>query len=577
MSGVAVYDWGPPLEEYLKACTEFPKPPASVEQAKAALLALSGRPNSSNLRDFDGISCSTLEDIMSFMYYPAEVGSLYAPISLQCFSLLKIYTKHNKLFERAFGYLLLQVLTAATMVNMMIHNDRFDSVMNRLDMAGRMTNTRSPTLLMTFVHGIAKVKLNGADGLGGLLDWRVNPLSSVKQDLCQIGIGGVSLVDARFLLKHLHSERSMFLIALASKITRGWIYLLHIIWGHLIRLPQKEKSTTSMLSQLRDLIFRCSISTDTPEQILMVHFSDMTNRISIPQPSYPVGVDDVQMIIDIVVQRISPTSNTLLLSPLPLDFVTDLLDYTFMCLSKQKMHESYSVIFKAAFSRLWYDLTKLPARDVRWLNVAPFAFRLLGIVVDLIELISLPKMPQNKPVSMALSVLAEIDLVNLLGRLILLPTLLKVLPRNLGTDMMVFEGATSWIGLKPVTELSESLASYSPLVRHAFADSRPDWLKTRRHIYALFIVCPPGSNLHGHLWQCAIAWRDFGAALGYAEPILRVTCAYPRCDASSEPRWACGLCLEDSYCSRQCHQKDWQLSSSSHKSKCSAYNEVRSS
>ena len=96
MSGVAVYDWGPPLEEYLTAQVGFPKPPASVEQAKAALLAFSERPNSLNIRDFDGISCSTLEDILSFMYYPAQVGSLYAPITFQCFCLLEIYTKHNK-------------------------------------------------------------------------------------------------------------------------------------------------------------------------------------------------------------------------------------------------------------------------------------------------------------------------------------------------------------------------------------------------------------------------------------------------------------------------------------------------
>lgn len=96
MSGVAVFDWGPPLEEYLKENNEFPKPPASIEQAKASLLAFSERPSSSNLRDYDGISCSTLEDILSFMYYPTEVGSLYVPILPQCFRLLEIYTKHNK-------------------------------------------------------------------------------------------------------------------------------------------------------------------------------------------------------------------------------------------------------------------------------------------------------------------------------------------------------------------------------------------------------------------------------------------------------------------------------------------------
>ena len=127
------------------------------------------------------------------------------------------------------------------MVNMMIHNDRFDSVMSRLDMTCRMTNAPPPTLLMTFVHGVAKLKINGTDGLEGILDWQVNPLSRVRQDLCQMGIGGVSLPNVQFLLKHLHSERSKFLRVLTSKITRGWIYLLHIIWGHLVRLPQQEK------------------------------------------------------------------------------------------------------------------------------------------------------------------------------------------------------------------------------------------------------------------------------------------------------------------------------------------------
>lgn len=96
MSGVAEYRWGPSLEEYLKANAEFMEQPASVEQAKAAVLALSSRPNSPNLRDFDGICCSTLEDILSLMHYPAEVGALSATISLQCFRLLEIYTRHHK-------------------------------------------------------------------------------------------------------------------------------------------------------------------------------------------------------------------------------------------------------------------------------------------------------------------------------------------------------------------------------------------------------------------------------------------------------------------------------------------------
>lgn len=96
MSGVMEYDWGIPLEEYLRVNSEFPKPPASVEQAKAALFVLSNRPNSENLRDFDGISCATLEDILSLIYYPKEFRSLRTSISLQCFRLLEIYIKHNK-------------------------------------------------------------------------------------------------------------------------------------------------------------------------------------------------------------------------------------------------------------------------------------------------------------------------------------------------------------------------------------------------------------------------------------------------------------------------------------------------
>lgn len=135
-----------------------------------------------------------------------------------------------------------------------------------------------------------------------------------------------------------------------------------------------------MLGQLRDLLFRCSISTDTPEQILMAHYSDINKRAStIPLP-LPIDMNDAQLIVNIVVQRISPSSNTALLSPLPLDFVADLLDYTFKCIESQGMHEYYSVLIRAAFSRLWYDLAKLPARNVRWLSVAPFAFRLLRVV-----------------------------------------------------------------------------------------------------------------------------------------------------------------------------------------------------
>lgn len=96
MSRVVEFDWGPPLEEYLQTSIQFPKPPASVEQAKASLLALSSRAKCVNLRDFDGISCSTLEDILSLMYHLTEIRALYTGITLQCFRLLELYTEHNK-------------------------------------------------------------------------------------------------------------------------------------------------------------------------------------------------------------------------------------------------------------------------------------------------------------------------------------------------------------------------------------------------------------------------------------------------------------------------------------------------
>lgn len=127
------------------------------------------------------------------------------------------------------------------MADKMTQSDRFDPVMNRLDLTCRLTNAPPPTVLMTFMHGIAKSEMNEKNGLRNLFDWHTNPLTTIKQDLCVMGIGGIALPNAQFLLKYLYSQRNMFLVALTSRNTRGWIYLLHIIWGHLIRLPQKEK------------------------------------------------------------------------------------------------------------------------------------------------------------------------------------------------------------------------------------------------------------------------------------------------------------------------------------------------
>lgn len=125
---------------------------------------------------------------------------------------------------------------------------------------------------------------------------------------------------------------------------------------------------------------------------------------------------------------------------------------------------------------------------------------------------------------------------------------------------MIVEGTTSWIGLKDITQVSNSLISYSAPVRRAFVGLKLDWIKTRRHIYGLCVVCPPEDDLYLYLRQCAIAWRDLGNVLGYSEPPLRVGCVYPRCNGSSDPQWACALCLEGSYCTRQCQQKYAQFS-----------------
>jgi hypothetical protein len=109
----------------------------------------------------------------------------------------------------------------------------------------------------------------------------------------------------------------------------------------------------------------------------------MHNAVSRNQYKYAAaGREDLTMMVVCLVQKLSPPATSPnAVKQIPLDFSTDLLDHVLCEIQLQGSSDMYLPLFKAGFSRLWIDLSQVPRnREIGWLNVVPFLFRLIRVI-----------------------------------------------------------------------------------------------------------------------------------------------------------------------------------------------------
>ncbi|KAF8598076.1 hypothetical protein BDV93DRAFT_547578 [Ceratobasidium sp. AG-I] len=189
----------------------------------------------------------------------------------------------------------------------------------------------------------------------------------------------------------------------------------------------------------------------------------------------------------------------------------------------------------------------------------------------------------TKTISSFTKAVLESDVVNLVGRLILIPTVNGSKASKLEEDVNPEDPddpnkiAKNWNRLtEKIISFSEAYAQTTRGTNGLLMKSYPDWLKTWNSFTLEFPHHPiPSWWFKKHIQSCKTTWMVLGLAFDYTAQERRDhrLCDNDRCFGPVRTGYAdrtCRRCLHASYCSALCQNAHWQSSTvGSHKQHCS--------
>ncbi|KAG9082025.1 hypothetical protein FS749_007172 [Ceratobasidium sp. UAMH 11750] len=421
----------PSVDRYKSSLERPTRPLPSIQQIKTTISSLHNAPRS--------VTLDTLEDIMMLRYLPEHFDVPTGPMIPSCIAILEQSAKHGKVLDNRAGVLALQLLCFSISLAILIRNnchDRFIESLRREREAGYLPPFRCDLSLHLVAHVsimmediIKRGKQELSHGLAaphGLFGWTKNNGLVV----CFEELGGFSKHHARFLLRHLWAQRDSIMKPFQEVFLPGFTFIIHAVWKHAAFLD--EPGALTMMDQLRELVIRySSVSTSFEDLILHRHYLELHGTVDDPPKAGPVNRDDLVTVVANCVLKLNPPEGCPSAAPklIPLDFAADLIDALSYDIHKTKAFELCLPLLKAGFIRFWVDMSKVPEDNtIRWIDIVPFTYRLLQMSQINLMLSRDPMFRRRVTTYPVLSVILEGDLVNLLGRLCLMPMLLDTIP-----------------------------------------------------------------------------------------------------------------------------------------------------
>ncbi|KAG8774612.1 hypothetical protein FRC12_001889 [Ceratobasidium sp. 428] len=186
-----------------------------------------------------------------------------------------------------------------------------------------------------------------------------------------------------------------------------------------------------MFEQLRELVVRFSlVCTSSEDFVLHRHYLELNSVVDYPTKAGPMDRDDLVVVVACCVVKLNPPYEWLgVHNPIALDFATDLVEAIFYDIRHTQDSIELSLpLLKAGFTRLWMDLSKAPQEDVKWVDVVPFTYQLLRLTGINLAFANDSIFRRRVTAYPVLSVILEADLIDILGRLCLMPVLLSTIP-----------------------------------------------------------------------------------------------------------------------------------------------------
>ncbi|KAG8735940.1 hypothetical protein FRC10_009970 [Ceratobasidium sp. 414] len=469
--------WGLPLEDHLKSLkqstnsedqTDAPTP--SRTQVEAALKKVYARSPS--------VSCSTFQDILGVAAYPDEVAKIAEEgnkLSSSCVQLLQDYAQRcNGLFYYQYGYLGLQVLV----LSLLISFDKYSSprLETTFDYTGETLDDLTSYLTINAARSlsyettvITGLPLNtqdksDTDSLGFMMSWR----------------GNLRKYDRDNILSLLYNDRHRFLrIIYWMPHTQGWMLLLLVLWIPLVPECEltrpKALDALKQLNQVNDLVGRyCLLATHDRTLCIAHAIWRWMYFILIPftmRPEHyptPTDMDEIPLMRDLAIQRFkfplqeveSPDWD-----PTNAEILAVLLGHLngYQMGSLDASDEDQIPLVETIFARLWAEIESdrpfygLEGRDnVHKLTEVVFRC-MMGTISNIERMLIHRKMKTTAELrrlsTIYATILQQADLVDLVGRILLLP----ISPIAMDEDLVLIEDQEStceYIGYSNLIQLN---------------------------------------------------------------------------------------------------------------------------
>ncbi|KAF8599996.1 hypothetical protein BDV93DRAFT_525689 [Ceratobasidium sp. AG-I] len=352
---------------------------------------------------------------------------------------------------------------------------------------------------------------------------------------------------AEALVGILYLQRDTILAARYEVPTcwKGWSVLFYQLWVYIRGIS----GTKRLFVYLRDLVCRFAlVSTgDIHEYNLLYqtvrHLHDATGDGIKDERNRPMSNEDMQTITDAYSKRFSQTSAD---DPPPgMEFSGTILRWVLPGLNS-KTRYMLLPIAEASMKRLWHVFdTGDTTNNVQKGHISSFSVIIFAEILSFFEDNNIEEAGKVALVNL----LIKHDVVNLVGRLILLPTLERLKGAN----------KRFWIGMLSINRerITATNAMFKQInQRYTYTrDDFNEWLNTRRGTRNL-------SALDNDMIIQTIReeWAGVGHRLGMTIEEGWAGCSFPRCPAPVGPAYyACSVCEITGYCSRKCQIAHWEF------------------
>ncbi|CAE6339999.1 unnamed protein product [Rhizoctonia solani] len=380
------------------------------------------------LNDPANVSCATFETILAMERSPecAFLHLLQGPDSTvfpACMRLLRLYCGGGRaLFEYAYGYLCLQVISLAINVAKLALVDQLWIIEQGAVQVGQHWDP--PILINNYSRKWEALEFckdeNYLRPAARLLGWYTDP--NTRLETCLPNIGGCTIEDFDFIIKQLWVNRKSFLRAakLSSGLFPWWCGLFHAMHNTLVTCwgtSMDRRGTPAEMDRwvhFLELTHRYSLCADKYEDATLCYLLNNCPQFAgITYETTATDTDDSAQIVAAYLEKMKQ------LPILKWAYVSRLCGY--VCanfhLDQPRYEDNLTLIASATLEEAWGEMLKAHEMNlIEWM-----------LFVDTISnnSVTLPSMtePQPSRAPLYLSVLTNDNLFELLGRVFMFPLL----------------------------------------------------------------------------------------------------------------------------------------------------------